>query len=178
MTIKKYIISFFLIGISSGLIWVFLITLVPLFKWVDNYFQEELRHDISCNLDTCRIEDYYWNAVFDTTTNREYLIRGKMLDLISKSPNKLIGILNMRKSKCKIDKIGLENDTIKIRILEDEYLTEQMGTSGADCYIGETIYTLTENELIKFVRIEMEHGSHASPGIYSRNDYKNLLKEN
>jgi len=117
------------------------------------------------------------NSDFDTITNHEYLKRGLMLDSISKSPNELIEILNLRPTKCKIDYIDIIRDTIKIKILDDEYLTEQMGTSGADCYMAETIFTLTENDLIKFVRFEMDYGSHASPGLYSRKDYKWMIKK-
>ncbi len=53
-------------------------------------------------------------------------------------------------------------------------ITEEMGTSGADCYLAETIFTLTENDLIKFVRIEMNYGSHASPGLYNRDNFKDI----
>jgi hypothetical protein len=49
-----------------------------------------------------------------------------------------------------------------------------MGTSGADCYLAEKIFTLTENDLIKFVRIEMNYGSHASPGLYNRDNFKDI----
>ncbi len=51
-----------------------------------------------------------------------------------------------------------------------------MGTTGAYCYLGETVFTLTENELIKYVEIEMDSGSHTSPGVYNRNDFKDLMK--
>lgn len=128
------------------------------------------------NLDSILITDFYWDSDFDKISNREYLIRGKMLDSISKSPNELIEILNKRTPKCKIEYIDITGDTIKIMILDDEYLTEQMGTSGADCYMAETVFTLTENDLIKYVRIEMDYGSHASPGLYSRNDYEKMIK--
>ena len=141
-------------------------------KW--NY---ELKKCECYTIDTIRITDYYWNSDFDTITNREYLKRGSMLDSISKSPNELIEILNLRPSKCKIDFVDIVGDTLKIRILDAEYLTEQMGTSGAVCYMAETIFTLTENDLIKFVRFEMDFGSHASPGLYCRNDYKWLMKK-
>ena len=128
-------------------------------------------------IDTNRIADYYWISDFDTITNQEYLKRGKMLDSISKSPNELIEILNLRPSKCKIKYVNIVGDTLKIRILDDEYLTEQMGTSGADCYMAETIFTLTENDLIKFVSFEMDYGSHASPGLYSRKHYERMIKK-
>jgi hypothetical protein len=128
-------------------------------------------------IDTNRIADYYWISVFDTIKNQEYLKRGKMLDSISKSPNELINILNFRPSKCKIEYVNIDEDTLKIRILDDEYLTEQMGTSGVDCYMAETIFTLTENDLIKFIRFEMDYGTHAGPGLYSRKDYERMLNK-
>lgn len=128
-------------------------------------------------IDTNRIADYFWDSDFDTITNREYLIRGRMLDSISKSPNELIEILNLRPSKCKIDYVNIIGDTIIIKILDDEYPTEQIGTSGADCFMAETIFTLTENDSIKFVRFEMDYGSHASPGLYSRKNYQRMIKK-
>lgn len=129
------------------------------------------------NLDSLEFSDLYWYADFDSLSNREFLTKGKMLDSLSQSPNELISILNRRQAKCKIEYIDILCDTIIIRILDDEYLTEQMGTTGADCFMAETIYTLTENDLIKFVRFEMDFGSHASPGLYSRNDYKDMMKK-
>jgi hypothetical protein len=177
MTIKKFITSFLIIGLSSGIVLGLIVTLIPVVNSTIQYFQSDSLHAQNRKDDTLRISEYYWKAVYDTIANKEYLIRGKMLDSISKTHNELIGILNLRKPICKIDYIGLDGDTIRIKILEDEYLSEQMGTSGAENYIGETIYTLTENDSIKYVRIEMNYGSHANPGLYSRNDYKNLLRE-
>lgn len=167
------------------------IVLISIFavKWIFHFFQVDSCLDkggkwnyelnkCECYLvDTSRISDYYWDSDFDKITNREYLKRGKMLDSIAKSPNELIEILNMRPSKCKIDYVEKIGDTLKISILEDEYLTVQMGTSGADCYMAETIYTLTENDLIQFVRFEMDYGSHAGPGLYCRKDYERMIKK-
>jgi hypothetical protein len=128
------------------------------------------------NLDSIEISKLYWYSDFDKKLNIEFLTKGEMLDSLSKSPNELIEILNRRPSKCKIEYQNLIGDTIIIRIINDEILTEQMGTTGADCFMAETIYTLTENDLIKFVRFEMDFGSHASPGVYSRNDYNKMIK--
>ena len=173
---------------SSSIIGGFLI-LVLSTNWINQFFQIDSCLDkggkwnynikkCECySIDTKRISDYFWHSYFDTITNREYLTRGKMLDSIAKSPNELIEILNMRLSKCKIEYVEIIGDTLKIRVLEDEYLTEQMGTSGADCYMAETIYTLTENDLIQFVRFEMDYGSHADPGLYCRKNYERMIKK-
>jgi hypothetical protein len=181
MNKKLFVIIISVLGIS-------LISIYGI-KWAKRFFQidtcldrggkwnYELNKCEGCyNFDSMIITDFYWHTDFDTVLNKEYIVKGKMLDSISKSPDELINILNRRKSKCKIEYIKMSGDTIKIKILDDEYLTEQMGTSGADCYLAETIFTLTENDLIKYVRIEMNEGSHASPGLYNRNDFNDLIK--
>ena len=179
MNKKYFIIIISVIGIS-------LISVIGI-KWINRFFQIDKCLDMGgkwdyeknkcmgCyNLDSVAITDFYWHTYFDTILNKDYIIRGKMLDSISRSPDELINILNRRKSKCKIEYLKFSNDTLIIKILDDEYLTEQMGTSGAECYLAETIFTLTENDLIKFVRIEMDFGSHASPGLYTRDNFKDI----
>jgi hypothetical protein len=127
------------------------------------------------NLDSMNLTDIYWHAESDSKLNREYLVKGVLLDSISQSPSELIDILNRRKSECKIEYLDIVGDTIIIRILNDKYLSEQMGSTGAFCFLGETTYTLTENKSLKYVRIEMDYGSHAGPGVYSRDDYRDLI---
>lgn len=128
-------------------------------------------------LDTSRISDYYWKSDYDTTLNSEYLKRGILLDSISKSPNKLIEVLNMRPSKSKVEFVEITGDTLTIRILNDSFLTQQMGSLGAQCYMAETVYTLTENDSIQFVKFKMDYGSHANPGLYGRGDYERMIKK-
>ncbi|HEY3369235.1 MAG TPA: hypothetical protein VGK10_00225 [Prolixibacteraceae bacterium] len=120
---------------------------------------------------------YYWHIAEDTILNKEYLIKGALLDSIAHSSAELIGVLNKRDAKCKIEYLGQMGDTIHIRILNDEVLTEQMGSTGSFCHLGETVFTLTEIDSIKFVQIDMEQGSHASPGVYTRAGFKELEKE-
>ena len=129
----------------------------------------------SHTFDTTRIADYYWKSEYDTTLNREYLKRGVLLDSISKSTNELIDILNRRPSKSKVEIVEIIDDTLVIRILNDTFLTEQMGTLGAYCYMAETVFTLTENDSTQFVKFEMDFGSHANPGVYSREDYEGVI---
>lgn len=121
--------------------------------------------------------DFYWHTLYDSIQNKEYLKKGKLLDSKVSSVTSLIEVLNKRTTECKIQYIDRRNDTLQIRILNDEFLTEQMGSSGSYCFLGETVYTLTENDSIKFVRIDMNEGSHASPGIYQRSNFKDLVIE-
>jgi len=144
-------------------------------RW--NYELNECEKYYNYNIPSETITKFYWHSDFDTVKNYEILNKGDLLDSIRQMPNELIDILNRRKSLSKIEFIDLSKDTIRIKILNDEYLTEQMGSAGAYCYLGETVFTLTENNSIEFVRIEMNNGSHASSGIYSRTDFIDLMKK-
>lgn len=121
--------------------------------------------------------EYYWHTVYDSIQNKEYLKKGRLLDSKAFSVPYLIEVLNKRPAECKIEYIDRLNDTLQLRILNDEFLTEQMGSSGSYCFLGETVYTLTENDSIKFVKIDMNEGSHASPGTYQRSNFKDLVNE-
>ncbi len=46
-----------------------------------------------------------------------------------------------------------------------------MGSSGAETYLAEVTFNLTEINGINFIDIQFPEGDHASPGIYSRTDF-------
>lgn len=178
---KKSIIIIFL---SLAII----IALVYGFEWIKNFIKidecldkggrwnYELGECEYVEINSKNLTDFYWHVKYDTIMNNEFLVKGSMIDSVGISPNSFVQILNQRETICKIEIEDIAGDTIRIKIIDDEYLSEKMGTTGAYCYIAETVFTLTENNLIEFVRIEMNYGSHASPGIYDRNDFTDLLK--
>jgi hypothetical protein len=131
-------------------------------------------------LNECYTLDYNdknlrWFTDYDTINGFEYVAKGTLVDEIGSSPYHMIQILNTRPTECKIELDSISNDTINIKISNDEFLTEQMGSCGANCFLGETVYSLTDNELIKYVKIDMNEGSHASPGVYNRTDFWELV---
>lgn len=129
------------------------------------------------SLSSASLKDYYWSTAYDSIQNKEYLQKGKLMDAINPTVDELIEILNKRPFECSIEYIGQRNDTLDIRILNDEFLTERMGSTGAFTVLGETVYTLTENDSVTFVNMEMNEGSHAGPGTYHRSDFKALVKK-
>jgi hypothetical protein len=180
---KRKTISILILIVGIILILIYGINWTKRFFQIDSCLDKGGRWNYELNecenyydFDSETITKLYWYSEFDTVKNYEILIKGELLDSIGQTPYELIEILNRRKSLSKIELIDFSKDTIRIRVLNDEYLTEQMGSAGAYGYLGETVFTLTENNLIEFVRIEMNYGSHASPGIYSRIDFKNLMK--
>lgn len=65
------------------------------------------------------------------------------------------------------------HDTLAVKIPKSQYLTEQMGSSGAQAYLAELTYNLTEVPGIQYVTIIFKAGDHASPDTYERKDFEN-----
>jgi hypothetical protein len=96
------------------------------------------------------------------------------------TPGKLVNFINTHKggSKIHLDLVKLSHDTIYVKIKESTYLTQQMGTSGAEDYMTTTTFTLTELKNVKFVTYDFKEGDHAAPGTYSREYYTDRNKRN
>jgi hypothetical protein len=69
----------------------------------------------------------------------------------------------------KVNKIS--HDSIFIKISNSKYLTQQMGSSGAESYFAELTYNLTEVPGINYVDFNFKEGEHAAPATYSRTDF-------
>ncbi|MEO6894444.1 MAG: hypothetical protein ABI136_05360, partial [Ginsengibacter sp.] len=61
-----------------------------------------------------------------------------------------------------------------VKIPDSQKLTNQIGDTGAENFLASATFTLTEMPGIHFVYIDMQTGDHAEPGVYSRDDFKNL----
>ena len=62
-------------------------------------------------------------------------------------------------------------DTAFIVIDNSDYLTQQMGTTGADEYLAKLTFSVTELESINFLNLNFLEGDHAVPGTYKRTDF-------
>lgn|SRR5690606_18999847 len=63
------------------------------------------------------------------------------------------------------------NDTLFVKIADARYLTQQMGSSGAQVYIMEATYAYTELPDIEVVHFDFAEGDHAVPGDYTRRSF-------
>ncbi len=122
-----------------------------------------------------QLTDFYWYAAYDSLSEREILIKGNKLDSVKPSAFESIKILNRRKIPCKIVFNAIQADTIFIGITNEKFLAERKGISRVDYYIAETVFTLTENELINFVNISLNSEAHVNSGIYSRHGFQHLV---
>ncbi|QZE13459.1 hypothetical protein K4L44_12825 [Halosquirtibacter laminarini] len=108
-----------------------------------------------------------WTSVWDTEVNDVAFkkVGNKLQENLT--VEELVLILN-KTLFLDIEVVGLESETLKIKINDSETLTEHMGSSGAKTCLGIITFTLTENSQVKMVDMDFEYGSHASPGVYSR----------
>lgn len=63
------------------------------------------------------------------------------------------------------------NDTLDVYIDDASYLTQNIGTAGANAYMAEATFAFTSLDSIKTVNFIFEAGDHASPGAYNRGDF-------
>jgi hypothetical protein len=130
--------------------------------------------------------DYTWHAEYDSAANADILVRGKKINHIKNDAAKLIIALNRAVEKSemarpredaartdfpRINLRNIEQQTANVEIVNDRYLTQDMGSSGAQDYLAEVTYTLTENPGIKSVNFIFQAGDHAMPGIYGRESF-------
>jgi hypothetical protein len=70
---------------------------------------------------------------------------------------------------------GMDGDTAVVSLAQSNVVTEQMGSTGAQCYLAGVTFSLTSFESIDHVRFDIKEGSHGSPGRYDRTDFVHFL---
>jgi hypothetical protein len=130
-------------------------------------------------------QNYVWRAEYDSE-GAATLIRGKRVQDISAEMSKLVSALNRSLEKSELSRVNGEHvmsefpkitlrksdpPTVVVEVANDKYLSEAMGSSGAQDYLAITTYTLTESPGIRSVEFVFPPGEHAMPGIYSRESF-------
>lgn len=62
----------------------------------------------------------------------------------------------------------IKEHTASVEVINAEFLTQRMGSAGADEFLAVATYTLTEHKDIQVVNFIFEEGDHAVPGPYTR----------
>ena len=105
-----------------------------------------------------------------------------VVEMPSASPADLVQAINDRFAELnpRYESPGLalediEGDTAVVSLARAEVVTEQMGSTGAQCYLAGVTFSLTSFEAIDHVRFEFKEGSHGSLGRYDRADFVYFL---
>jgi len=70
----------------------------------------------------------------------------------------------------------IEHSVAVVTLSDDRLLGEAMGSTGAYCYLASLTVTLTSLPGIDAVWLEIEEGSHAGPGLYSRSSFLEMFE--
>ena len=88
----------------------------------------------------------------------------------------LIKGLNQHYENVYLEKLKQNGDTLFTRIKDGEYLSQQMGSTGAKIYLADVVLNLTSVHGIRYVKIEMQEGDHMGPGLWSADNFKNYTQ--
>jgi len=130
-------------------------------------------------------KDFTWYSSFGAKEGNR-LIRGNKIDKIKNDIFKLIYALNKSEKDPetfrtpankeptdppKLKLRDIKEQVVNVEVINDEYLTQRMGSTGAEEFIAVATFTLTEYDNVKFVNFIFEGGDHAAPGLYSREHF-------
>jgi hypothetical protein len=76
----------------------------------------------------------------------------------------------------KLKLIKISSDTAYLEVINSYYLTQSMGSAGAEEYITKSGISLLEIDGINYVDFNFEMGDHAYPGTFSKAGYR--IREN
>ena len=115
--------------------------------------------------------DAIWSVEYDSVKG---LNKAKQLRRLTEpriTAEKITEILNKQWPLIQIKYRFCSGDTLFVSIPESNYLTQQMGTSGAEEYMITATFSFTEVKGINYVSYDFIEGDHAVPGVYNRNSW-------
>lgn len=111
-------------------------------------------------------------AVFDEESEQLKAEKNPEFDMTLLTVERITQALHTNYPEIALQVDRISNDTLFAKIADARYLTQQMGSSGAQVYIMEATYAYTELPEIKIVHFDFAEGDHAVPGNYGRNDFE------
>jgi hypothetical protein len=120
-----------------------------------------------------KLDSLPWNTTYNEKTQRLQLDH-QAASMAGVGHEEIINLLNKKYPGIKMKYLRMQGDTIVTRIDDPIQLTQSIGTSGAESYLAEATFSLTEIPSIKAVRIEFEEGDHAMPGTFTRASFKDF----
>lgn len=115
-----------------------------------------------------------WRVELENNSQVEKLKKPSDSQIETMSAGEIINELNKDFTDIPLQLVKTSHDTAFVKISDSQKFTNQIGSTGAYNYMAAVVYNLTEMKNIKFINFDFKEGDHAYPGIYSREDFKNL----
>ncbi len=115
--------------------------------------------------------DAIWTYKFDSTIQDYKPFKNRAVLRDTLTAQMICSILNHTWPDIQVLVLKTSYDTLFLSIPQSNYLTQQMGTTGAMEYMVTATYSFTELNGIKYVSFDFDEGDHAVPGVYDRTSW-------
>ena len=116
----------------------------------------------------------FWSVLPNAQNEKRELKKPATAAINTFAPQQLLDSLNYIFPDMQLVLSKTGHDTLYVRMPQSTRLTNNIGDTGAENYLATVVYNLTELPGIKYVNISFSPGNHAEPGVYSRNDFKQM----
>lgn len=117
---------------------------------------------------------FLWRADFEASTNSYKIHEPENTRPDTLTVEKMILLINDNWDSVRMNYVRVSHDTVFVSIPNSEYLTQKIGSTGAESYMATTTFSLTEMKGIRHVSYSFKGGDHASGGVFTRDDFKNF----
>jgi len=155
---------------------------------------ERLREDLNrgkalsqTNPDPSWVRENLWSLFHDESTalwecddsasqvTRAKAMPSASLDAMVQEINRRFKALNSALEPPVLVLERMDGDTAVVTLKQSNVVTEQMGSTGAQCYFAGVTFSLTSFANVDHVRFDIEQGNHGGPGKYDRADFIDFL---
>jgi hypothetical protein len=121
------------------------------------------------------LNDLPWATAINPETGNTVL-QQMPVNTSSVTSDQILHAANKKYPQVQLEWIKQDGNTAYLKINDASYLTQSMGSAGAEAYLSEITYSFTEIKGIKAVSLDFEEGDHASPGVFTRDQFKDLTQ--
>lgn len=105
---------------------------------------------------------------YDQQTGKFNIDKNPAAETVAYTAEALANALNHKYAEIQLRVGDRRNDTLDLYIDSSFYLTQSIGSAGANNYLAEATFAFTELDSVEVVNFNFEPGDHAMPGPYTR----------
>jgi hypothetical protein len=95
--------------------------------------------------------------------------------VLNASPKTIVEAVNRRFQRPRLKLRKVSRGQAEVVVVDSEYLTERMGSTGASIFMISVTYSLTSLGIVEKVKFRFEEGSHAAPGTFDRDSVLEVM---
>jgi len=133
-----------------------------------NLDQEELSLSDSASMNKNSVMPLPYIVNYDENTGRFEIDKNPQAETNSLTSEQIVKALKNKYPEIDLRVGEKKGDTLELLIDDATYLTQSIGSAGANNYLAEATFAFTSLDSIQVVNFLFEPGDHAMPGPYNR----------